>query len=379
MQLLVLTEDNHGGEGQATKSLLRAVADLRHASSQPLLIHHYRIPALQRTSLIGYLSWLLHTLLRSGILVWRHRQAEVFYTTSFLPALAAVWWRPWTGQRVCLHYHGNRLPVAVITDRSWWRRASHQLKYQLTKWLHHLSWPAVDVFLVPDASIVPTLQRAVTPVLGHRWQVVPNGVNAAQFHPVSSELKQRLRKQFHIPHRALVCGLFARLDPVKDFGSSLACIQAIQRHCRHQVLVLLAFPQAGSDPKYEQQLRQQLRQSELAHLFFGDFPKLNQLYQVCDCVISHSQQEVFPLTLLEAAATGIPFFTPATGSLATHLARLDPRLLLPATDDAAARHLLRVLHRYPAAAALRQFAVNHSWQASAAKLWHILSNNTAHR
>ena len=361
MQILAILEHDSGGELKAAKSLLDAVT----RTGSPVM-YTYGAP-LRRTGLLHYLFWIVTSLVQSSWLALKHRRFEVVYTTSYTAALGALIARPFTQQFICFHYHGSRIPPQEVPDTSWLQRHTQSIKHAMVSYLHRWTWSQVNLFISPSEHTQLRLAKSF-PNLGRAQLILPNGVDTTFFYPVSEAYKQKLRKQFHIPKTALVCLVIARAEPQKKIEDSIAFITDIQRYSRKQVLLLLATPQIGNNPEYLVSLQQFLARTELPHLLIQDHPNTPELYQVSDCVISHSLQEVFPLVLLEASACGVPYFAKKNGAVEHYLVPLDPNLILSDDSVQAARQVLSITHKQKRAELLRQFACHHTWQASASLL-----------
>lgn len=363
-KILAITEQYAGGESQATQSLLAAVQEL-HTE-----VKEVHLPRLQKTGTFHYVSWLLSSTLAALQVIHQQKEYQHIYTTTFIGALAAVLYKPFRPLVVSFHYHGNRIPPQDAS-LPWFRRWTQSFKHSITFRIHAFAWSHVDVFISPSEHIQEKLERAFT--LGKRSVVIPNGVDTHCFTPLSDAARDALRKRYHIPQRAFVCAVVSRIDPQKKILETISLVEEVQRSCRRQLLLIIASPSQGSSQTYSEEVKAALQTREVPHYIVFDFAKIEQIYQMSDCVITSSAQEVFPLVLLEAAACGVPFFAQKNGVVETYLEEIDPQLILADERAEAARQIVAQTHKRKLSEKLRQFAVNHTWRASAVALLYNLA------
>lgn len=362
MQLLVILERSHGGELRATQQLLEAGANEGLAGKIVWL------DPLVNTALIPFSYWILKSLYLSARLSWGNRQLPIVYTTTYLGALGALAIRGLTKQRIVLHYHGSRLPDSPRQNSPFLRRSTQRVKRFLSLHLHKLCLERVNLLCVPSETAKQSLLRDFPGIQVKQITLIPNGVNTTIFHPLTEAERSDLRKPFHIPKASFVCLIISRLNQEKRVIETINFIEAIQAFSRRQVLIVLAYPAAGNDGKYLAAVQKRLSHFEVPHIALEEYPKIEHLYQMSDCVISHSEREVFSLALLEAASCGIPYFATPNGSTEKYLEHIDPDLILPSSNQKAARQVLAGTHRRKLLEKLRAFAASHSWQASAVLL-----------
>jgi glycosyltransferase involved in cell wall biosynthesis len=97
---------------------------------------------------------------------------------------------------------------------------------------------------------------------------------------------------------------------------------------KHSYTLIIGAPSTGNDEVYMQSLLLHLNQYKLNYRFLFDVQPIREVYQLSDYIISHSKIEVFPLTLLEAAACGVPYFAVKNGQTEYILGTIDPQLIL---------------------------------------------------
>jgi len=366
MSILALIETAKGGELQATEQLFTAMGQ------EGVEITSYPLTPLKNTGMFPFLSWIVRSTVRSAHLSFINRSCPFVYSTTYLGVLGALLVRPFTNQRVIFHYHGSRIPDQPTADLSSLKQLSQSLKRRLVVLLHHFCLRKVDLFCVPSVAVLESLRKEFSNTHIRKTALVPNGVNLNTFHAVQDGQRSELRKQFHIPKNSFVCLIISRMNAAKRIIESVEFVEALQRYSRRQALVLVAFPDQGNDADYVEKVQQRLRHFEVPHLAIQAHQHIEHLYQLSDCVISHSEREVFPLALLEAAACGIPYFAVHNGTTETYLEQIDPDLILPSSAQQAARQVLAGTHRQKLLEKMRTFAASHSWKASAVILHQAL-------
>ncbi len=364
MKIISIFESINGGEQVATEYMLQALQKRGHQ----VTVH--TLSSLECTSTLSYTLWIAKSVITSLWIVWRYRHYQVFYTTTFTALLAAVLLQPFTHQKISFHYHGNRIPDVLDRDSPLLRRWTQSYKHWLAKMLHQFGWARTAIFFVPSSFILQQLFRQFSR-LGRKQVIVPNGVDHQKFRPVSAHQKRILRKKYQVPTSAFVCAVIARLEKNKNILASLAVIQALHKERKEGVFLMLVTSTQTNQTDYAAQVRDELNTLSIpfqwvtntAEVFTREI-EMAVFYQLSDCVISHSAQEVFPLVLLEAAACEVPYFAKKNGITEQYLQKIDPCLILPASPLKAAQQVICCAKRTELCRKLRQFAAQYSWEKS---------------
>jgi glycosyltransferase involved in cell wall biosynthesis len=136
-----------------------------------------------------------------------------------------------------------------------------------------------------------------------RWVKIPNGFDTELFHP-SAEAAASVRAELGIPPDALLVGLVARFDPLKDHSSFLRAA-GILTGAVPGIHFLLVGPGAGPEcGELEEQIAA-LSLTDRVHLlgFRSDLPRLTA---ALDIAVNCSVSEGFCNAIGEAMACAVP-------------------------------------------------------------------------
>ena len=318
--------------------------------------------------MIHYFFWIIRSILHSFLIISSASKNTKVYTTTYTAAIGAL---PFKGiKKLCIvfHYHGDRVPTRP--EQTWSFR--HRLTQSIKRWyvirFHYLSWSYVDLFCIPSIitlNQLKTASYAPRKVLNQKSIVLPNGINLKQFHPVRVKEKQDIQKKFQILKNSFVVGVIGRVDPQKDTLGTITFIQKYMWKTHKNLLVILAAPLHGNDQKYLQQVKELLQRTKLPHRIIIDQTNIEELYQASDVVISHSKQEVFPLSMLESFACGVPFFAIKNGVTESYLTEVDTKLILNPTTNLLQKSFPSFLKSAVLQHKMLSYASKHSWEKSA--------------
>jgi glycosyltransferase involved in cell wall biosynthesis len=134
-------------------------------------------------------------------------------------------------------------------------------------------------------------------VPGERIEVIPNGIDAAEFR-FDPALRAETRARFGIAPDALVIGGVGRLEPTKRFERLIAAVRKIPA-----ATLLLA-----GDGSAREVLEEKVHAAGIADrvVFAGAVAHSRAALCAMDVFASPSDQETFGLVVLEALACGLP-------------------------------------------------------------------------
>lgn len=190
-----------------------------------------------------------------------------------------------------------------------------------------------------------------------RVTVLHNSVRPEFFQPAPE--RQPARRSLGLPEEGLVVAMAARLVPYKGHGLLLNAVAAMDRD-GPVVTVAIAgaapeyeAPDIDPFPGHEAALRARADEGDLAGrvVFLGLQPDIRALLAAADVLVAPSDQEPFPLVVLEGMASGIPVLASDSGGHPEAIVDGESGLLFK-TGDAA--DLTEKLSRLLADAGLRQ-------------------------
>ncbi len=138
---------------------------------------------------------------------------------------------------------------------------------------------------------------------GGSFTVAPNAIDLTRFYWDEGR-RDRFRSYYGIPDGAFVLGHIGRFVPVKNQGMLLDVLKALLKKREDAVLLL-----CGAGPEREA-VRKKAEEMGLSEKVFfpGNIVNPQDAYCAMDAFILSSLFEGFPLTALEAYASGLPVF-----------------------------------------------------------------------
>jgi glycosyltransferase involved in cell wall biosynthesis len=148
---------------------------------------------------------------------------------------------------------------------------------------------------------------------GRRHLVIPNGIEAEMVQAADSR-RRELRRQWRVPDEAFVVGALSRYHPMKDHATLLDAVQLLRAQGRPVFLVM-----AGRGLEHANEpLKQMIEDRALGGVarLLGEQKDVGAFLSTCDVLASSSVTESFPMSFLEALATGLPIVTTDVGDCA---------------------------------------------------------------
>ncbi len=195
-----------------------------------------------------------------------------------------------------------------------------------------------------NAAALPVADRIVALAPSHRdWlagqlhfdparvEVIPNGVDTARFAPAADRAADR--RALGWPADAVVVSIVAGLRPEKNHGLLLRAAAALApRHPGARFMVVGDGPERAALEREGRELGLEGRVS-----FLGTRQDMPQIQRASDVVAltSHPVVETFPVSLVEALASGTPVVSTDVGSIRDVVRDGVTGLLAPAGDEAA--------------------------------------------
>jgi glycosyltransferase involved in cell wall biosynthesis len=162
-----------------------------------------------------------------------------------------------------------------------------------------------------------------------RGQVIYYGRPPEFFNSPNLETRKRLRKEFEIPHDAVVCFTSARLAHVKGYDLQLEALEQLKQQSGWQNLYFLWAGSGIRGESVEQQIKNGVDKIGVGDRvkFLGERQDIPDLLEASDIYILPSRAEGMPLAIMEAMAKGLPVIASAVSGIPEELA--DTGKLLP--------------------------------------------------
>ena len=214
----------------------------------------------------------------------------------------------------------------VIASRRWWHtlnRPAHRIAcavgYRLADRVL-ANCDAVGESLVQDERIP-----------ADRVVVVSNFVDESAFEPVSRSKREELLAAFGVPRDAVVVGVVARLNPIKDHASLIRAIGTLAPRWPQLHLVVVG---RGATRDELGRLVAELGLTERVH-FVGLQPQKPNPHALFDLSVLPSRSEGFPNVVLEAMAAATAVVATAVGGTRDAVIGGETGLLVPPGDPQA--------------------------------------------
>jgi glycosyltransferase involved in cell wall biosynthesis len=156
--------------------------------------------------------------------------------------------------------------------------------------------------------------KAVHEQLGYRpklWRIIPNGFETDEFRP-DREMRAAVRRELGVADDAILIGLPARFDPMKDHANFFAAAAILSRSAPQVRFVAFGNGIDARNPA----LDALLRANDLADKAFllGERRDMPRVLNALDIVsLTSAFGEGFPNILGEAMAVGVPCVSTAVG------------------------------------------------------------------
>jgi len=197
--------------------------------------------------------------------------------------------------------------------------------------------PAMDRLIVPSAAIAAKLRAEGRG--GAAFATIPNGVDLSRFDGPAPACA--LRRQFDVPHDAVLVGVVARLEPEKGHRHLVAAWPSVVERAPDAWLVIVG---EGSECEA---LRAQVAalpaQARERVIFTGRREDISAVTGDLDIAVLPSLREAQGISILEAMARRRPVVASAVGGVPEVVTDgLDGLLVPPADPDALADAIVRL-------------------------------------
>ncbi len=208
--------------------------------------------------------------------------------------------------------------------------------------LRNLLLRDADAFVAMSRAIEREMLSAGVPP--EKVAYVPHGVDTGRFKPASPAERAKLRQQLGWPAEAVVVVYTGRLLRGKGLETLVDAFAAVAPVHPEARLVLVGSG-AGQALSVEEELRERVHDAGLEEriVFTGRLDDVSQPLRAADLFVFPSRFEALGISLLEAAACGLPSIGSRTGGIVDVLGDGRAGVLVPPGDLPALIAALRTL------------------------------------
>jgi glycosyltransferase involved in cell wall biosynthesis len=204
----------------------------------------------------------------------------------------------------------------------------------LIRWLA-LSSPRHHLLGVSHAVIKRFRSRLSLFVQRPPARVIHNGVAVERFRP-DAQAREAVRDEWQLRADDLALGIVGQITPRKGQLELLRAFAQVARRVPNATLFIIGAPLFAHDHAYLARLKQTAEQLGIIDRvrFTGARRDIDAVMQALDLVILNSRSDPFPLTMLEAMASGTTVLATAVDGIPELIRHGETGWLIPPRDEA---------------------------------------------
>lgn len=207
-----------------------------------------------------------------------------------------------------------------------------------------------DWFVAITPGIAEELMRQG--VGRHAIHDITNAVDTTRFCPAASNARPSLRRRLGVPKKKIIVAYTGRLVTYKGLPLLVRVAERLQRECEDVGFVLIGS--GGLDiHNCEGELRAYVSAKRLGTSihFAGEVPNVHEYLQASDIFVLPTEEDAFPLALVEAMACGLPVISTPVGGIGQIITNGENGLLVKPGDFQELYDALRDLTTNPSRSA----------------------------
>jgi glycosyltransferase involved in cell wall biosynthesis len=338
-RILACYEYNCSGETIATRAICAQLSKIPF-----LKIKSKELGPLKYTDSLRFFTWIFHSIFYWLLVILRNKKIDWIYTTTFTAGVAAVLLKPFFHYKICWHFHGTRIPpkdekrknITFITQN---------LKHYFVFSLHTFFISQTDLIFVPCNFSFLFLQAQFDEKLTEKIVIIPNGVNLNFFHSLSSAKKSQIKRTKGFPAGQKILSYVGRIEKRKNIEGLLDVFSLLNKKDKNIFLcICYPTPANSSEENYLTLMKEKVVSLKLNSYvkWIKDSNSLNLIYNMSDLVLSFSEEEQFPLTLLEAWACQVFYASRPVGVIPELIRPVNPELVL--TEESSEKTAKQILN-----------------------------------
>lgn len=300
IQLAIIYESDRGGETKATQHISTSLeknilVDIKKLQLEPLL----------RTSFKRYFSWLLYSIYKTHQFLNTElsNNQSVVYTTTFTAGFATILYNFKKPIQLIFHYHGSRIPTFE-------KNITQFLKFFSAYILQALVFSFAKKIIVTSKYSKERIVTDFPHIKKEKIIIIDNGIDLQEFRTFSKLEKIKNRKKYQLKNNEIAITNISRMVNTKGIIKLLYVFARLQKKYQNLHLFLV-YPTVknNSENNYKKKVSWIIKNKNIQPVTLIENANMPEIYALSDLLVSFSEEENYPLVLLEAYASHTKFVT----------------------------------------------------------------------
>lgn len=300
IRLFVVYEKNRGGETNATESIITSFK-----KKFQLSVGILQLESLNSTSTKQYFSWIFKSIDQTYEFFKKKKTNTnaVIYTTTFTAGFAAFLHNFKKPVSLVFHYHGNRIPNFTVS-------ITQIFKFFITYTLQMLVFLFAKKIIVTSKYSLNRVSVQFPMIKKEKLVVIENGIDFEKFSKLSKSKNMQLRKKYKLKKNEIVITNVSRLVHTKGIIKLLYVFKRLQKKFQ-KLHLFLVYPDIKniSESNYKDTVIQVIKSNHIQPVTLIENANMQEIYNISTLIVSFSEEDNYPLILLESYAANAKFVT----------------------------------------------------------------------